>query len=386
MKFLALILATALSAKTTAFTTAPLKTSGRSASSSFFKIFNVPPPASDDVEAMKEYTSKQSPPASFFQLQQDCLAAAQRAIADGQILLEVEFPPLPANVLDLDDVSAYDVAQANLELAVEFSKGMVQAKGPVEQVSILLPDEDERAIAIERYTGKSRDQVNQDTYNVEKGVTVSSLRRTEEGDERLIKPEQTFLNLFGMGDDSSASRSSSIKPINGTDMYVVLVASAQELPDIEALADQVPDTPIVFYNLKLDVLRGDLGAPAFPPKSFQDRFLSRVKPIYFLRTRQYSRSTPTPPFLVNYQGCIFRSYPGQYQTLLDTGTGSYRRLEGKDIRPGLGAFKEELTEALRQEGVLPETEGGALDFLRVGYKTTTWWEEEREDASMEWKT
>ena len=97
-----------------------------------------------------------------------------------------------------------------------------------------------------------------------------------------------------MGEDSAESRKEAIKPINGTDMYVVLVASAQELPDIEALAEQVPDTPIVFYNLKLDILRGDLGAPAFPPKSFQDRFLSRVKPIYFLRTRQYSRSTPTP--------------------------------------------------------------------------------------------
>ena len=200
------------------------------------------------------------------------------------------------------------------------------------------------------------------------------------------QPEQTFLNLFGMGDDPAEYRSVAVRPINGTDVYVVLVASAQELPDIEALADQCPGVPIIFYNLKLDILRGDLGAPAFPPKSFQDRFLSRVKPIYFLRTRQYSRSTPTPPFLVNYQGCLFRSYPGQYQTLLDTGTGSYRRLEGKDVRPGLGAFKEELTEALRQEGVLPKTEGGALDFLRVGYKTTTWWEEEREGASMEWMT
>jgi len=364
----------------TAFTTPSVGTT-RAAST---HLWNVPPPAADDVEATKEYASKMPPPASFFQLQQDCLAAAQRAIADNQKLLEVEFPPLPANVLELDDVSAYDVAQANLQLAVEFAKGMVGSSAPVEQVAILLPDEDEKAIAIERYTGKSRDQVNKDTYNVEKGVTVSSLRRSEEGDERLIKPEQTFLNLFGMGDEPN--RSSDIKPVNGTDLYIILVASAQELPDVEALASQVPDVPIIFYNLKLDILRGDLGAPAFPPKSFQDRFLSRVKPVYYLRTRQYSRSTPTPPFLINYQGCIFRSYPGQYQTLLDTGTGSYRRLLGNDIRPGLGEFKEQLTQALREEGVLPETEGGALDFLRVGYKTTTWWEDEREQASMEWRT
>jgi len=392
MKFHTLFAAAALSLTTTmlsshAFVAPSATTTMNRWSFGSSVLFNVPPPASDDVEAVKDYASKQSPPASFFQLQQDCLAAAQRAIADKQTLMEVEFPPLPASVLELDDVSAYDVAQANLQLAVEFSRGMIEGgKGDIQKVSILLPDEDEKAIAIERYTGKSRDQVDDDTYNVAQGVTVSSLRRTEAGDERLVKPEQTFLNLFGMGDDSASTRSGAVKPINGTDMYVVLVASAQELPDVEALHSQVPDVPIVFYNLKLDVLRGDLGAPAFPPKSFQDRFLSRVKPIYFLRTRQYSRSTPTPPFLVNYQGCLFRSYPGQYQTLLDTGTGSYRRLGGKDIRPGLGEFKEELTEALRQEGVFPKTEGGALDFLRVGYKTTTWWEEEREEASMEWKT
>lgn len=386
-------LSSSSNARSSALTTSTTSSSTSSA------LFNVPPPASDDATATLDYASKLPPPGSFFQLQQDCLAAANRAVRDGEKLLEIEFPPLPASVLELDDVSAYDVAQANLQLAVEFAKGMVatnprNADGDsasdatatvIEQVTILLPDEDEKEIAIERFTGKSRDQVDESTYNVDKGVTVSSLRRSEVGDDRFIKPEQTFLNLFGMGDDSSKTRAANIKPVNGTDLYIVLVASAQELPDVEALADQV-DAPIVFYNLKLDILRGDLGAPAFPPKSFQDRFLSRVRPIYYLRTRQYSRSTPTPPFLMNYQGCIFRSYPGEYQTLLDTGAGSYRRLHGNPIRPGLGAFKEELTEALRVEGVLPKTEGGALDFLRVGYKTTTWWEEEREEASMRWKT
>lgn len=256
----------------------------------------------------------------------------------------------------------------------------------IKNVAILLPDEDEKCIAIERFSGKSRDQVNEDTYNVEPGVIVSSLRRGDPNDDRLIKPEQTFLNLFGMGDDSSKNRADAVKPMDGIDMYVIIVASAQELPDVEALSDQLPNVPIIFYNLKLDVLRGDLGAPAFPPKSFQDRFLSKVKPVYYLRTRQYSRSLATPPFLMNYQGCLFRSYPGQYQTLLDTGTGSYRRIVGNDIRPGLGEFKEELTQALKDEGVLPQSEGGALDFLRVGYKTTTWWEDERPEAYMEWRT
>ena len=186
------------------------------------------------------------------------------------------------------------------------------------------------------------------------------------------------MNLFG-------GKSGAIKPMEDVDMYVVIVASAQELPDVEELSELDPDKVIVFYNLKLDVLRGDLGAPAFPGRDFQDRFLSTVKPVYYLRTRQYSRSVPTPPFIVNYQGCLFRSYPGEFQTLLDTGTGSYRRVCGSDVRPPLGEFKEQLTEALRVEGVL-QKESDTLDFLRTGYKTTTWWEEERPTASDEWRT
>ena len=128
--------------------------------------------------------------------------------------------------------------------------------------------------------------------------------------------------------------------------------------------------------------------PAVARRPPQDRFLSCVKPVYYLRTRQYSRSVSQPPFIVNFQGCIFRAYPGHFQTLLDTGTGRYRKVVGSDIRPALGEFKEQLTDALREEGVIAkkEDEGKLFGFLRTGYKTTTWWEEEREEASVDWKT
>jgi hypothetical protein len=99
--------------------------------------------------------------------------------------MEVEFPPLPASVLELDDVSAYDVAQANLRLAVDFAKALVKSNAKASQVAILLPDESEARIAIEKATG--RQNVKEPAVEIEPGVTVSSLRRSEEGDDRILK-------------------------------------------------------------------------------------------------------------------------------------------------------------------------------------------------------
>jgi len=293
----------------------------------------------------------------------------------------VEFPPLPAQVLDMDDVSAYDVAKANVNLALDFARSFVSTDEIEGDVAVMLPDESECNIMLEDLKLEPKPYP---------GVILTSLRKGEEGDTRMFKPENLFIGLMGRGSGGT------VKPIEGVGMYVIVVASAQELPDVEELYEQIktPTTDggkepvIVFYNLKLDVLRGDLGAPAFPGKDFQDRFLSRVKPVYYLRTRQYSRSVSQPPFIINFQGCIFRSYPGHFQTLLDTGTGRYRKVVGNDLRPALGEFKEQLTDALREEGAIAkkEEEGALFGFLRTGYKTTTWWEEEREDASLEWRT
>ena len=335
-------------------------------SASATRLYNVPPPSMDDKEAVQETSDREQPPASFFELQENSARAAQLALDDGHTLIEVEFPPLPASVLEMDDVSAYEVAKANLNLATDFAKSFA-AKG--KKVAILFPDEAEARIGIE----------NQGTDTPYPNVSISSLRKSDPDDDRVFKPDQLFLNLLGSGSNGA------VKPVEDTDMYIIIVASAQELPDVEELEQMEPGKPIVFYNLKLDVLRGDLGAPAFPSKEFQDRFLSRVKPVYYLRTRQYSRSTAKPPFMVNYQGCLFRSYPGEFQTLIDTNNGRYRRVVGNKVRPALGGFKEELTEELKRLGVI-EKENKTLNFLRTGYKTTTWWEEEREGASDAWRT
>lgn len=155
-------------------------------------LYNVPPPSQEDTVAFKEFASKQAPPASFFELQQDCIRSAKMAIKDGYPLVEVEFPPLPAKVLELDDVSAYDVSQANLKLALEFSKGF-STDG--KNVAVLFPDESEAAIAVERLTGKD-DVGTFRAVEVEAGITVSSLRRSEEGDDRIFKVSKACIFFF----------------------------------------------------------------------------------------------------------------------------------------------------------------------------------------------
>jgi hypothetical protein len=328
-------------------------------------LFDVPPPAEGTIE-FTEYASKLSPPQSFYELQQDSIRATRLARKDGHKLLEVEFPPLPANVLEMDDVSTYDVLRANLRLVVDYAKGLLASDDSAAKIAVLLPDQAEVDFAVEKLG----------TANPVPGVSVVSIRQSDP--DSTFKPEQWLIGLFGRNKGS-------VKAIPGTDIYICVGLSAQELPDVEELYEQDPDKTIVFFNMKLDILRGDLGAPAFPPKDFQDRFLSRVKPVYYLRTRQYTRSTPNPPFMVNFQGCLFRSYPGVYQTLLDTGMGRYRRVKGNAVRPALGAFKKELTDALIEKNVLQD-EGSTLNFLRTGYKTTTWWEEDREMANDAWRT
>lgn len=182
-----------------------------------------------------------------------------------------------------------------------------------------------------------------------------------------------------------------VLPIYSSDLYISVISSGQELPDLEALHQADPDKPIIFFNLNLETHRGDLGLPAFPSKDLHYRFLSRIKPVYLLRTRQYAQTLSRPPFILNYQvrlyfflgwwglvvgkignkhkalvhqscprsnqpthntrslgclfgtmhqGALFRTYPGGYQCLLDTGSGRYRRVDTLKGRPPLSGFKE----------------------------------------------
>mmetsp|Transcript_6588 Transcript_6588/g.18448 ORF Transcript_6588/g.18448 Transcript_6588/m.18448 type:complete len:379 (-) Transcript_6588:22-1158(-) len=305
------------------------------------------------------------PPQTMAQCLQQAQDATVAAIEDGQILMDVEFPPLAADLMDDPNTSAGDMAGANTRLAIKYAQGIHTRTG--KKVAILYPDVPELERAVEQ-SGSN---------NPQPGVSLHSLRASIAEAET---PQQAFFALFGKGKEM-------VREVPDADVYVGLTFSAQELPDVEELdTREASKKPIILFNLKLDTQRGDLGLPAFPPKDLQWRFLSRAKAVYFLRTRQYTLSLPEPPFVVNYQGAIFRQYPGPFQCLLDTGK-AFRPVSTSARRPALGEFKETITMALKIGAKSPSNEGKNRKFFRTGVKAITWWEEDKEglEEHTEWR-
>lgn len=296
-----------------------------------------------------------SMPSTFPQAISDTYQAITAAEEKGFNLLEVEFPPLSTDVLESPECSAQDVSRANLRLAIDLAKKFVQFSN--KKVTITLPDQAEADRAIE----------DEGTANPFPGVTIRALTETTEA-------SSPFANFFSFGKGRGE-----VKPVPGTDVYILCVFSCQELPQLEELANLDPGKTIVFFNLKLETLRGDLGLPAFPGKELQYRFLSKVLPVYFLRVRSYSKSITKAPFLVNYQGALFRVFPGSWQSMLDVGRGRYKRVAISETRPGLGQFKVQLGEALDLGD-----EGNVNSFFRQGFKTSTWWEDatDKEESTV----
>ncbi len=301
-----------------------------------------------------------SPARSFKDCVKQAVIITKKMLEEGNTLIEVEFPPLPLEYLDDSASSAGDIADANTRWAVEFAENMA-AMG---QISIIYPDQPEleRAVKFVDEPGGEKPYPN---------VTLATIRADSIKNAQTL--DQVILSVFG------ATVGGTVEGVEGTAMYIALISSTQELPDLEKLHNLDKSIPIVFFNLRLDILRGDLGLPLFPGRDLHHRFLCQIKPSYLLRSRSFATSLRKPPFIVNYSGVLYRAYPEPFQCILNIGNDKTKTCSFLNERPTNMAFRKSLTDSLIVPGVTAEE-------LKGNEGNLVWWEkEEDKEGSSNWR-
>jgi hypothetical protein len=181
---------------------------------------------------------KAVPPSNFLDCVRQAAQGAKKAIADGYKLVEVEFPPLPLEFLEDSSSSARDIADANTRWAIEFSRTFVENG----LVSIIYPDQPELDDAI-NFVDK------EGGANPFPNVTLATIRSDSIRNAGSL--DQILMSVFG------ATVGGTVEAVENTKMYIALISSTQELPDLEKLHNLDPSIPLVFFNLRLDILVRD---------------------------------------------------------------------------------------------------------------------------------
>jgi hypothetical protein len=354
-------------------------------------------------------------PSSYAELVGDAAAAVDAALSDGLRRVEVEFPPVPTG-LDAYKGSSDLFIDSNVQLALTAAKmlaGLVPlppaggAGGgaaattaatppPQRKIHIVVPDLGEY--------GRSYKLFKPALDALGGRITMGHLKEAEPGGGvnpfDLVAAASAALAGAGAAPDPAPAGAAA-------DVLIVVNATCGDLPALEAYAKArnvlrnedtkatssassgatasatTQSAALVCWNLELDTLRGDLGLLGYPPKAVHHRFLSTVRPAFFLRARDYSKSVPVAPFIVNYSGALLREWPGPWQVMLRQDGGEYACIAEDKVRYNLGELKDELTAAM---GLDTEAAGSVAALLRRGYKTSTWFEDDAEnEESREWR-
>eukprot|EP00746_Dinoflagellata_sp_MGD_P168202 gnl/MRDRNA2_/MRDRNA2_99458_c0_seq1.p1 gnl/MRDRNA2_/MRDRNA2_99458_c0~~gnl/MRDRNA2_/MRDRNA2_99458_c0_seq1.p1 ORF type:complete len:479 (+),score=89.60 gnl/MRDRNA2_/MRDRNA2_99458_c0_seq1:65-1438(+) len=308
-------------------------------------------------------------PESYKAICDDVAESIKDGLTDGLKLMEVEFPAVPGGDASYKGSSDLFIDN-NIQYAISIASKVHKETG--KKIQLLLPD------GIEYRRAKDKFKTSLEFAD---GVTLNSLSDTDDFEGSFGAQLNTLFSGQGLRDRAAPEEPTAFD----ADMYVLINLSTNDLPEVEKfVGGKAKDKAVVFLNDELDTLRADLGLPFFPSKDTHYKFLSLVKPVFYLRSRDYSKSVNVAPFLINYSGALFREYPGPWQVMIkQKESGALLCVAEDRNRWALGAAKEEMLKSLG----LAEEEGSTMQFLRTGYKKKTWWEEELQDeVSDAWRT